>query len=55
MRTTVIFKLGCLSSHSGSSLKIQIPEAYLRLFESKGSGMGDLEDSQVTLVLLNGA
>lgn len=39
---------------SESSLKIQIPEAYLRLSESKHTGMGGLEDPQVTLMQTNG-
>lgn len=54
MSTTVIFKPGCFSNHSESSLKIQTPQAYLRLSESKHTGMGCLEDSPVTLMQTNG-
>lgn len=43
-----------LKDPSESSLKIQIPEAYLRLSESKHTGMGGLEDPQVTLMQTNG-
>lgn len=55
MPNTVIFKPGYLSNHSGSSLKIQIAEAYILEFLNQDVlKWGDLEDLQVSLMQPNG-